>query len=300
MNSITWQKLEIDCAAPVSETIASHFSDLTGSGVEVRDRDTEKTDSAIVIAYLDSDSPSLADTLAAARNYLQEIANLFPEYPPPTLRQNSVADEDWGRKWKENFKPFKLTDTLVVKPTWESYTPSENEKVIEIDPGMAFGTGLHASTRLASILIEEYVEKNPHLPKSILDIGTGTGILAICCASLGCNHILAIDNDSEAVKAARENILVNNMTGSIEAGITGLDDLSGPFDLVIANIIHNTLVEMAPSISRLMPSGGTLIMAGILAGEQAKNISRVYEGFGVRTISEKVSGEWTALLLKKQ
>ncbi|MBU0482645.1 MAG: 50S ribosomal protein L11 methyltransferase [Proteobacteria bacterium] len=299
MTTTTWQKLEIECAFEMSENIATYFNDLTGCGVEIRDHETGRSDVAVIVAYLDSEALSLQHSLTAARCYLQDLADLFPEHPSPILRQAPVADEDWGRKWKENFKPFKLTDTLVIKPTWESYSPKNGEKIIEIDPGMAFGTGLHASTRLAASLIEEHITSRESLPERVLDIGTGTGILAICCACLGCKNVIAIDNDPDAVAASVENISANNLTENIEAEITGLDSLEGPFDLVIANIIHNTLVEMAPTINGLLARNGSLIMAGILAGDQSRNISGVYDQLGIRTESERISGEWSALRLQK-
>ena len=298
MTERSWQKLIIKCPAPVDETIASFVTELTGNGVEITD-DNTSADESVVIGYLSSDDPAWPDKLATIRNYLPELARQLPEYREATIDLESIADEDWHRKWKESFKPFHLSDTIVIKPSWETYTSAPHEKVIEIDPGMAFGTGLHASTRLAMELLEKHLGDLPSPPQSTLDVGTGTGILAIGAALLGCENITAIDNDPEAVTAATNNITANNSADQIDASNTDLDELTGPYDLILANIIHNTLVEMAPTLAKLLSSDGILIMAGILKGGQAENITDIYCKNGLISQKERSSGEWSALSFKK-
>ncbi|MEN8135265.1 MAG: 50S ribosomal protein L11 methyltransferase [Thermodesulfobacteriota bacterium] len=293
-----WHKILVHCPTAIDETVASFVTELTGNGVEITD-DKTSTDNSTVIGYLSASDSTLTDKLAAIRNYLQELASQFPEYHEAALKLDSIADEDWHRKWKESFKPFHLSDTMVIKPSWETYTAAPSERVIEIDPGMAFGTGLHASTRLAMELLEKHLGGLPFPPESTLDVGTGTCILAIGAALLGCENITAIDNDPEAVTAARNNIAANNLSDQIEADSTDLDELSGPYDLIMANIIHNTLVEMAPTLARLLSSDGILIMAGILKGEQAENISDIYSNNGLIRQKEQSSGEWSALSFRK-
>jgi ribosomal protein L11 methyltransferase len=297
MTEKSWQKISIHCPSMTCESVASFISDLTGSGVEIAD-DKDSDDHSYIYGYLATDDPSLPDKMAATRTYLDEINRQFPEYSAATMEAESIADQDWHQKWKATFKPFKLSENIVIKPSWETYTPTGAEKVIEIDPGMAFGTGLHASTKLATLLMEEYLATLPAPPRSVLDVGTGTGILAIAAALLGCREVTAIDNDPEAVAAARDNIKSNGLN-NISASSTDLADLDGTYDLILANIIHNTLVEMAPVLTSLLADNGILILAGILSGSQADNIISIYSGLGLKSLSSHESGEWAALSFKK-
>lgn len=299
MTEKSWQKLVVHSPLATTETIASFITDLTGSGVEIAD-DQDSADQAYIIGYLAGDDPGLSDKLAAIRSYLADIFEQLPQFPQASLALDSIEDQDWHRKWKESFKPFHLSDTIVVKPSWEEYSPNPDEKVIEIDPGMAFGTGLHASTRLATELMESRFSSIPSLPESVLDVGTGTGILAIGAALLGCKKITAIDNDPDAIAAAVDNIAANRLTGMIKASTTDLAELTGPYEMILANIIHNTLVEMAPTLAKLLAPGGVLILAGILSGKQAENIISIYNDAGLTMIERRSSGEWSALSFGKK
>jgi ribosomal protein L11 methyltransferase len=297
MTEKSWHKLLINGPSALDETIATFVAELTGNGVEIID--SESADTITVIGYLPADDPAGPDKIAAIRNCLRELAKQFPEYPEAGLALAAIADEDWHRKWKEGFKPFHLSKTMVIKPSWETYTPAPHEKVIEIDPGMAFGTGLHASTRLAMELLEEQLRDLPSPPAATLDVGTGTGILAIGAALLGCANITAIDNDPEAVSVARANVAANNLTAEIACSGAALDELSGPYTLILANIIHNTLVAMAPALTGLLAPQGILIVAGILKGGQAENLTDKYGKFGLVRQKMRSSGEWSALSFKK-
>ena len=295
----SWQKIIVHSPVPISESIASFIADLTGGGVEIAD-DRDSADHVYILGYLETDDPTLSDKLAAVRSYLIDIHRQLPQYPQASLELDEIENQDWHRKWKESFKPFRLSANIIVKPSWEEYSPSPDEKVIEIDPGMAFGTGLHASTRLATELMESHLNSNPSVPQNVLDVGTGTGILAIGAALLGCKKIAAIDNDPEAITAAVDNITANQLADIIEASTTDLAELTGPYEMILANIIHNTLVEMAPTLANLLTSGGILIMAGILTGAQAEKIVKVYNDAGLTNIESRSSGEWSALSFGKQ
>jgi len=299
MTEKSWQKLIVHCPLATTESIASFITDLTGTGVEIAD-DKHSADRAFIIGYLDTDDSCLTDKLAAVRGYIIDIFKQLPQFPQATMELDSIENQDWQRKWKESFKPFNLSENIIIKPSWEKYTPGPKEKVIEIDPGMAFGTGLHASTRLAAELMETRLSANPSLPERVLDVGTGTGILAIGSALLGCRKVTAIDNDPEAITAAANNIAANRMSDYIEVSTTNLSDLVGPYEMILANIIHNTLVEMAPVLVKLLTPGGNLILAGILNGKQAENIINVYNDAGLTMIESRNSDEWAALSFGKQ
>lgn len=298
MNEKNWHKLTVRTTAALAETVAARLTEITGLGTEIRDA-ADPREPSEVSAYIPSDAPDLSDKNQAIREVLAELAAAHPDSPPPALASETIPDEDWDRKWKEGFKPFHLTRRIVIKPSWETYRPEADEMVIEMDPGQAFGTGLHASTRLIVELLEEKLPGRPTPPARVLDVGTGTGILAICAILLGCGTATGIDIDPAAVEAAHHNVVANHLSGRITTASSQLHELSGPYDLVMANIIHNTLIEMAPALSSLLAPGGLLLMAGILRGGQAENIASRYAGHGLTCLTVRESGEWAALCLRK-
>ncbi|MCW5200809.1 50S ribosomal protein L11 methyltransferase, partial [Desulfobulbus sp. F4] len=171
------------------------------------------------------------------------------------------------------------------------------EQVLEIDPGMAFGTGQHASTKLALGLIQACCQPFP--PERMLDVGTGTGILAMAAVLFGAKEVVAIDNDPEAVAVAAENIAKNSLAANIAVSPTDLAAVNGSFNLICANILHDVLVDMAPAIAGRLAGQGSVVLAGILRGEQEENIVRVYGGQGLTLQQAVYEEEWVALLLSQ-
>jgi ribosomal protein L11 methyltransferase len=210
------------------------------------------------------------------------------------VRAEQLVEEDWGAGWKEHFHPFRAAPHLVVKPTWEPYAAAPGEAVIEMDPGMAFGTGLHASTRLALALIEEQCMAAQ--PRRVLDLGTGTGILAMAAALRGAADVLAIDTDPDAVAAARLNVARNRLEGIVRVGDENLAAVPGPFDLIAANITADVLLALAPLLAARLAPAGSLVLAGVLAGEQEREVRAAYERLGLRCSDARSEGEWAALL----
>ena len=294
----TWHKITVRTSAAHSETVAARLTDLTGLGTEIQDP-SDYREPATVTGYLASDDPDLAEKMRAIQEFIELMTSRNPDSPATTMACETIPEEDWDRKWREGFKSFHLTDRIVIKPSWETYQIIADELVIELDPGQAFGTGLHSSTRLIVELLTEALPTLPSPPEQGLDVGTGTGILAIAAALLGCQSITGIDIDPAAVTAARENITANHLSDRITATATALDELPGPYDLIMANIIHNTLVEMAPALSAKLASGGILLVAGILRGGQAESIRNHYFAHGLNCLNLKESGEWAALCLHK-
>ena len=228
----------------------------------------------------------------------EEITPLFQLYrltaPEPVC--STMNDEDWSTSWQQFFKPFAIIPGLIIKPSWESYDPRQDEQVIEIDPGMAFGTGQHASTKLALAFIHDCFQHNP--PKNVLDVGTGTGILAMAAVLSGAEQVVAIDNDSEAVRVATENITNNYLQHKINTSATEIADIRGSFDLICANIVHDVLVDLAPDIERLLSPGGKLVLAGILRGAQEENIIDLYRKMNINLLTTAHEDEWASLLLR--
>lgn len=283
-----WHQIYITAPNSLADILGSFLYDITGQGIELSEN------SKTITAYL-PESPDAGEKIQQIKQFLSRLQESLPNEQKLTISLRSLLDEDWNRKWKAHFKPEHITPRLVIKPTWENYTPATDEKIIEMDPGMAFGTGHHASTRLCVQFIDRLLRRSTP-PKTILDVGTGTGILAMTAVLLGANSTLAIDNDPEAVTVAAENIRRNNLSAQITTGGTDLQDVPGRFELVIANIIHDTLLAIAPLLIAKMEKGGHLILAGILAGEQEKGIAKAYTGLGIRHLATRQEGEWVSLL----
>jgi ribosomal protein L11 methyltransferase len=276
---------------------------LSGVGVE---QSPETTSGALVsgffpLADAGTDPHGPVDTVETIRaRVIQQMTELFalyghtPEKPEITL----LADQDWATSWQQYFKPFEIVPNLVIKPSWEDYLPNPGQHILELDPGMAFGTGQHASTQMALALIQHSIEEAT--PTQALDVGTGTGILAMAAALFGIKQVIAIDNDPDAVVVARENIANNKLEGQIQVSTTPVEQLAGTFQLVCANIVHDVLVAMAPVLTRLTANGGHLVLAGILSGEQEKNIIAVYQQLGCRLLDQRYQEEWVALRLQRR
>jgi ribosomal protein L11 methyltransferase len=227
---------------------------------------------------------------------LLELFGLY-EQAMPDLLSEIIDDQDWATSWKQFFTPVEIVPGLVIKPSWEEYHPEHNEKIIEMDPGQAFGTGQHESTKMALSLLTTALTGTPAAGAGrVLDVGTGTGILAMAAVLFGTDSAVAIDNDPEAVRVAGENIKTNNLEKQITTSITPLTEIEGRFPLILANIVHDVLVEMAPRFAELIEPQGRVILAGILAGEQEKNIIKVYQKLGFQCQESLHDGEWAALL----
>lgn len=206
-----------------------------------------------------------------------------------------VDDRDWKDKWKEFFKPMKVTEKLVIKPTWESYEKVGDEKVIEIDPGMAFGTGTHETTSLCLELIETYLKKN----QRVLDIGCGSGILSIAAALLGSGPVLGVEIDPDAVRTARENVQANGVKDivTIQEGDLA-KDVEGKASLIAANLMAPLVMRLAPAAAEHLEEKGVFISSGILL-EKRKEVEDAICQAGLRILEVREKGEWCAIAAEK-
>lgn len=291
----SWRRLTIQTVPEIADHVAGYIAAFSQNGLEQIDGDATST----IIMYLESGTPVTEKNEVQLKKYLSQLPTIFKGQPQPELQIETIEEKDWDKKWKESFKPFHLTPRLVVKPTWETYAPKNNETVIELDPGMAFGTGLHASTRLALELIDHSYSQDQTFFKEVLDVGTGTGILAMAAALFGGEKILAIDNDPDAVVAAEDNIKQNGLENKVRADGIDLAEVPDQYNMVIANIIHDVLIELAEKLLDHLKPGGVLILSGILAGKQAANIKNVFTHSGLTLGETKNSGEWEAMSFSK-
>lgn len=293
-----WHKLSISVPTSHADEVADFMASISSSGIEQigAAQDTPGTNHEQIVTYLpdEEDPTQIAATIHA---FLRDLNKKLPASTPAAFKQESLVEEDWNRRWKEHFKPFKLTDRLVIKPSWEEYEKLPHEIVLEMDPGMAFGTGLHASTRLALLLIEETFAAKA--PRTVLDIGTGTGILGMDCALLGAKTVTGLDNDIDARVAATDNILKNHLESIMTIDPADLGALYGRFDLVIANITQDVLAIMAHDILAHLAACGHLVLSGILTGSQTDTIIKVYGDLGLNLLQTLSQDEWTALLFER-
>ncbi len=221
-----------------------------------------------------------------------------------------VDDEDWKDKWKENFKPTKVTDRIVVKPTWEEYEAKEGELILQIDPGMAFGTGTHETTSLCMKLLEKYIGERTggisccaqmgadvQMPK-VLDVGCGSGILSIAAALLGCTDVLGVEIDEDAVEVAKENVALNSVEGAVKVQQGDLTKgIDYKADIIVANLMHNLVMMLAPSAKKHLAKDGIFISSGILI-EKRDQVADAIKKAGFEILEIPEDGEWCAIAAK--
>ncbi|HEX9103080.1 MAG TPA: 50S ribosomal protein L11 methyltransferase [Polyangia bacterium] len=269
-----------------AEELIAALVELGASGVEERDQTTfDKAASAaqpMLVVWIPVDE---------ARAFLERAraAGL-----PPPADASRVRDEDeWRDVWKQYFAPRKV-GRFVIVPSWEKYAPTADELVLDMDPGRAFGTGGHPSTRLCLVAISE-LERC----ERFLDVGCGSGVLAIACAKLFPEASgIAVDVDADAVDVSRENAMRNAVLDRISVSATPVEEVHGPFDVVTANILPDVLVPLAGAIAARVADGGTLVLSGILR-ELADGVEAAYLALGLSTSARLDEDGWRALVMRR-
>ncbi len=216
------------------------------------------------------------------------------------LQTRVVKEEDWANAWKDYYHVTHIGRRLVIRPSWREYTPAADEVVITLDPGMAFGTGLHPTTRMCL----EQVERRVRPGMRVLDVGTGSGILALAAAKLGAAHVYAIDNSSVAVESATENATMNGLSDCITVVEGTLDEaqaerMAGQYDLVLANIIAHIIGALAPQLARVLAPQGVLVVSGIIEERRADAEGPLLEA-GLELVEQTMIDDWLALVLRRR
>ncbi len=245
---------------------------------------------ASVSVYLSADA-GVADTLS----FLRERFALIELDAKITL--SGVCEEDWANSWKEYYKPIKVGEKIVIVPAWEKYEPAEGELIIRMDPGMAFGTGTHETTRLVIRLLEKYISGG----ERVADVGCGSGILAICASRLGAKECRAYDIDPVAVRVANENIKdsgLENVTCEVSDLLRDVDRSSGAYNVICANIVADIIIRMMPNVGELMDDNSVILASGIIIERSDEVIAQfLAHGF---VVAEKIEENgWCALAVKK-
>lgn len=208
---------------------------------------------------------------------------------------NKVNEEDWENNWKKYYKPTKVGEKIVVKPIWEQYKPQEDEIIVELDPGMAFGTGTHETTRMCIKALEKYVHKD----SIIFDIGTGSGILSISAAKLEAQKVLGVDLDAVAVDSAKKNVEFNNLKNIDILHGNLMEVVDGKADIIVANIIADIIMLLTKDVKQFLKKGGYFISSGILL-ERKDEVVKTLEvnGFDIKEIN--TDGEWCCIVAKER
>lgn len=275
--------VHVDVASAEVDRVSGELWGLGATGIEERDRTTlDKPVRDGDVVTLVASFPTEASAARAAK--------ALPRAWSPRIEH--VVGDAWRDAWRAHFKPTRLGRRLVVRPSWEPFEPGRGDVVLTLDPGRAFGTGTHESTRLVLTELDRRVRGG----ESVLDVGCGSGILGVAALLLGASRVRAVDVDPDSVEVTVENAELNGVAARVTASCTPVHRLRGSFDLVLANIQADVLVPLAAAISARVAPGGTLVMSGILVGQE----STVLEAYRpMRKLAAPVEGEWVALVLRK-
>ncbi|NLD71570.1 MAG: 50S ribosomal protein L11 methyltransferase [Chloroflexi bacterium] len=297
-----WAEISVEADRNAVDDLTALLGRHCAGGAVVEDdlgrADAERGGRVVVKGFLPVDDRETQEKLEIALLLLSRSSGISE----PRLRV--LEPEDWAESWKVHFLPQRIGERFVVVPTWQEYAPRPEEVVILLDPGMAFGTGLHATTRLCLRAAEALARPGV----SVLDVGSGSGILAIGAALLGAGPILALDMDPIAVEVAQENATLNGVAEAItvchgtlrpEDDANALPRQVAPegYDLILANILAEVISAMAPALARALAPGGTLVTSGILASK-ADGVAEALTAAGLTVVERPREEEWEALIAR--
>ena len=234
---------------------------------------------------------SLAEYVAFLR---ERFASLAMDV---TIGTEGLREEDWAEAWKQYYKPIPLGRVTVV-PAWQEYTPAEGEAIIRMDPGMAFGTGTHETTRLVMRFLQDVIVGG----ERVLDVGCGSGILSLCASKLGASFCAAYDIDPVAVRVAEENIKADgadNLVCGVSDLLRSVDLSGGKYDFIVANIVADVIIRLLPDVGEYMTEAGRMIVSGIIC-PRAEEVRAAIAENGFRVVEERQENDWLAILIEKQ
>jgi ribosomal protein L11 methyltransferase len=305
----TWLELRVDADPEAVEAVSEIISRVASGGVSVEQPFTTELEGlaavlvdgapAIVRGYLPALDPVAADTaIAATRERLGHLS-AFGLRPIGELAVTAVHEEDWATAWKEHFPVMRIGRRIVIRPTWREHDPAPDDVVVALDPGMAFGTGLHPSTRLCVAGLERWDDAGLVHGASVLDVGSGSGILLVVAGRLGATPLRAVDTDPIATEATLENARRNGLT--VVAATGTLPVAGGPFDLVLANLVAGVLIDLAAQLAAAVrPAdatsgrGGRLLASGIFIDREPEVLA-AFESAGLRLVTRDQETDWVAL-----
>ena len=291
---------ELDSTSAVMSMISNYlqiedYSDIDlktcyGDLIDESILNADKTIASVSV-YLPFESGT-ADTLSFLRERFTTLGI------DAKITISGVNEEDWANSWKAYYKPVEIGEKIVIVPAWEKYNAPEGKIEVRMDPGMAFGTGTHETTRLVIGLLERYIRGG----ERVLDVGCGSGILAICASKLGSGECKAYDIDPVAVKVARENIKDAGLDGRVTCDVSdllhGVDSSNGGYDVICANIVADIIIRMTPDVGCLMNEGAVLLASGIIS-ERADEVVECFEKHGFSIVERAEENGWCALVVSR-
>lgn len=300
-----WLELSVDADLEAVEAVSEILSRVATGGTSVEpayelvdeglSARLDATRPATVRAYLPAADPAAtAEAIATVETALGHLS-AFGLRPIGELTTREVHEDDWATAWKRHFPVLRLGRRLVIRPTWRRHRPARDEVVVTLDPGMAFGTGLHPTTRLSLIALERVADAGAASTLGrVLDVGCGSGILSIAAAQLGAGRVLGLDIDPIAIEATVANVRRNHLSRRIRARRGSLPSREPAFDLVLANLVASVLIDLASALAAELRAGGRLIAAGIFVDREA-DVRAAFDTAGLRVEGRDADGDWLAL-----
>lgn len=307
-----WIEVEVITSSEATEAVSGFFYNCDVQGVSISDpRDLlfkkehpaysdlfdEKIlkveEGAIVKGYF-KETENFNDTIEYIKESVSKLEEFGLDKGEGLVTYHKVNEEDWENNWKKYYKPTKVGEKIVVKPIWEKYDAKAEEVVVELDPGIAFGTGTHETTRMCIKALEKYVKNED----TVFDIGTGSGILAIAASKLGAKKVVGVDLDPVAVDSAKENVAFNNLK-NIEILYGDLMEVvEGKAEVIVANLLADIVLCLCENVTTFMKAGSYLIASGILNTQRDLIVSK-FESLNLSITEVMEDGEWICVIAKK-
>ncbi len=320
-----WHELTISTTEEAIEMITNFLHELDADGVSVEESGTlNKQRDTSLGQWYERPLNDIPEGMAEIKGYFlvgsdikgikrtvlertEELRSYDIDPGEVVMTEAIVDEEDWANAWKQYFKPIRVSERLTIKPTWEDYRPGPGERIIELDPGMAFGTGTHPTTALCLRTLDSVVRGG----EQVIDVGTGSGILAIGAVRLGAERVLALDLDPVAVSSAAENTRLNNLQDRIQVHLSDLLgvlrggpeggeqlNVTVPVDLVVANILAEIILLFIDDVYEALKPGGTYIASGIYENKET-DVERGLEAAGFEIVSSEREDKWIAFVARK-
>lgn len=306
-----WTEITIKTTTEAVEAVTNILYDMNVGGVSIEDPKDFKFqkkneydwdfveeeifnsgyDGVIIKTYI-TEERDVTDDINIIKERINALKEFGIDIGDAIVELSEVDEQDWANEWKNYYKPTKIGEKIVVKPTWEEYEKKEDDLIVELDPGMAFGTGTHETTTMCIRQLEKYVNEN----SKVFDIGCGSGILAISAAKLGAKDVLAVDLDEVAVKVSKENVSLNNVDVKVMHGNL-MEVVNDKADIVVANIIADIIKILAKDIKNFMKEDAVFISSGIIH-KKVDEVKNSLEENGLEIVEIQTLGEWNAIVSK--
>ena len=308
----TWIEVRVITKSEALEPISGIFYSLDCKGVAIEDPEDilgreqgpltwdfadinvleHKGKVAVVKAYF-AEEDNIEDVLEYVNERLTELKEMGLDLGEAKVEHEKMHEEDWANTWKQYYKPTKVGEKIVVKPIWEEYEAKDGELVVDLDPGMAFGTGTHETTRMCIQSLEKYVKED----STVFDVGCGSGILAIAAAKLGAKLAVGVDLDPEAVESSIENVGYNKLKNIEILHGNLVEVIDGKADIVVANILAEIICILTDDVKRVLKDGGVFITSGIIH-DRVDMVCEKLEATGFEVMEKNRDGEWNCIVAK--